>query len=635
MLKQLYPPSPPPLSRLGRWVALLRPILALLAPALAVLACQLVSQQSLSGALGWMAAHLGAAALTYVLTALLMLVLGGLTRLVGLGFLLSALLPLGLTLASYYKALINGEPLVLTDLSLAGQVGEVAGFAAGRMTLSPAILAACALVLLCALALTALDVLSLLGYDRRRPSLRVSLSAGGGCALALVLLLTLALPSFGTAQYTAYPMQGERDRAWGVPLSLLSAWYGSRAAASQDYGPERMARILGDMESALARQETAEVLPHIIFVMNESFFDINRLPGLTFSQDPLENYHRLRSQSTYGPFHTITCSGGTGWVEMEAFTAVAMEELSGGKANTELAGEVYEAMPSYVRVLQENGYRTVAFHSNDNTLYTRDKNYPRLGFDQVLFYEPYAAQATFAGGYFDDDSTADVLISLFEEDPDTPAYLYAMTMQNHQPYHDGRYDPERLEVDSPLLSQSELEMVECYVSGLYDADRMLGKLVDYISQVEEPVVLVFAGDHRPSLSDGSGETVYSSLGLVPTADSQGWDQEDFREMLSTDYLIWCNFSSGEGERPLGTTSLGAAVLEAAGVPASPFFAWLGQAAREVSPFHYRDMVIGPDGRLLSSEKAEAAAFLSDYQDVIYDLLYGEGYIAQRINRLDG
>ena len=616
-LIQLF--SPP------RRLLALRLGLLLFSPLVVLWACQSISLQSFGEALGWLPAHLPATGITWLLLLLVAAPLTALTRLSGLSLLLSALLPVGLTVVSHYKALINGEPLVLSDLSLAGELGQVAGFAADRISLSLPTGVALGCIALCVLALTMLDILSLRGHTAACLSLRLRLITAGGSLLTLLLVL-LALRPYGEAQYKLYPVQGERDLACGVPLSLLCAWYGSQAQASEEYGPQRMAHILEEMEAALAQQPVGEEQPHIIFVMNESFFDITRLPGLTFSQDPLSNYHRLQEQSTYGRFFTITCSGGTGWVEMETFTGVAMEELAGGVANTDLEAGMYEAMPSYVRILQNDGYRTIAFHANDNTLYNRDKNYPHLGFDQVLFYEPFLEGATFSGGYFDDDSTANVLISLFEEYRSQPVFLYAMTMQNHQPYYAGRYETERLEVSSPLLSDADLEMVTSYVSGLYDADQMLGKLVDYFSQVDEPVILIFAGDHIPSLSSGEGETVYSKLGVVPTATSAGWSVEDFWEMLATDYLIWSNDSPGQGEQPNSTTMMGATILELAQVPSSPFFAWLAQARRDTMVFHDRILTVGPDGQIASSDDPDIAAFRSAYQDVIYDLLYGEHYL---------
>lgn len=613
-------------------VPVLRLLLVLLTPLASILACQTVSLQNFSQALAWIPAYPKSALMYYLPLLLAQLTVTGLTRLSGLGGLLAALPPLGITLASFYKGLINGEPLTLPDLALAGELGDILGFV--TLDISPQTWQALLCVILPFLLLTVLDILSLLGRDSFRLSLPRGLALGAASAGLLALFVPNSLRPYCLDEYHSYPIQAYRDERLGVSLSLLSSWYSARPGPSPTYSQSRLQQLLGDMEAALDTQEVSPVRPHIIFVMNESFLDITHLEGLDFSTDPLPNFHRLQGENTtYGRFHTITCSGGTGPVEMETFTGLSTEELDASVSSTALDPEMYEAMPSYVRVLKENGYRTAAFHSHTPALYNRDKNYPHLGFDRVLFREDYTGPATYVGDYLDDDSTASALISLFEEDRDTPSFLYAMTMQNHQPYFSFLYPEPAVEVSSPLLTREELEGTACYVQGLYDADRMLGKLVDYFSQVDEPVLLIFAGDHTPALPLSAEETVYTRLGVVPSPISSHWSAEDYRNMMVTDYIIWSNYLDGEGERPSSTMAMGATILELAGVRNTPFFAWMDRARRETMLFHARVLTLGPDGQAVSADGPAVKTFRTAYRDVIYDMLYGEQYIAGAANRV--
>ena len=43
-------------------------------------------------------------------------------------------------------------------------------------------------------------------------------------------------------------------------------------------------------------------------------------------------------------------------------------------------------------------------------------------------------------------------------------------------------------------------------------------------------------------------------------------------------------------------------------------------------YRYGNLLVGPDGNLLEAGEREEA-FLTDWSDVVYDMLYGEGYIA--------
>ncbi len=597
----------------------------LLAPFVIVLCCQTISLQGGGEALLWIGGRFGAAALTAWLLLCLLVLLYGLLRLLSAAYLLTAIVPLALTLVSYYKMVINGEPLMLTDFSLAGQFGDVAGFAMDRISISSATGAALFFLLLLLVLAIVLDVKA-----ARWPWKRGLCLAGTGALLLAASLMT-AGQTYCVRQYENYATQAERNAACGVPLGLLSTYLGSRVNGSEEYGELHMRQLLQEMLQTLPAEEAGEQ-PHIIFVMNESFFDVTRLPNVTFDADPLANYHRLSDESSCGRFYTITCGGGTGWVEMEAFTGVAKDLLPASQANTDLTAAEYEQLPSFVRVLQENGYGTIAFHAHTDEMYNRAENYPHIGFEEVLFLEDYQETGTYEGGYFDDNSSADVIISLFEENRQKPTFLYTMTMQNHQPYYAGRYTENRVTVASDRLSEEELEVLQCYINGVYDADQMLGRLVEYFSAVEEPVILVFAGDHLPSMYLTDEESVYSKLGYVGSASSADWSPAEYQEMLSTDYLLWTNFGAETARGDTSCTAIGAQLLHYAGADVTPYYAWQYQNSRELLLFHTGNLWIGPDGKRLVPDEA-LEQYWRDWGDVVYDLLYGEGYLAGEVNRV--
>ena len=613
------------LGRRGGLLLLRGAALALMPPAILLL-CQAVSLQSFSAAWAWVGSRPAALGLTWLLLGFAALILYGLLRLLSLTWLLTAAVPLALTFVSYYKEAVNGLPLMLTDFSLAGEVLTVAGYA--RLDLSAPSALALVLLLAAAGGLLLLD---------RRPG-RLSFRRGALLSGALILLLEALFPLLGlgaalAAGYRDYPTQQERNDALSVPLSLLSTWAGAEPSGSTEYSQLRMERLLGEMEADVV--PGSGVRPHIIYVMSESFFDITDLPEVTYERDPAANFHRLEGESLHGAFYSAAYSGGTGWVEMELFTGVPGLLLSGGEANTELEEGAYAALPSLPRVLKENGYRTIAFHAHTSELYNRERNYPLLGFDQVLFSDSLPPTATQAGKHFSDDSAADMIISLFEENREQgPLFLYTMTMENHQPYYAGRYDQEAMAVESGRLDREGLEILTCLTTGIYDADQSLGKLADYFSQVEEPVLLVFSGDHKPGLSAGAG-SVYSQLGYYTADRSSDWTTEDYRRAFSTDYLIWSNAGGVEpGERPVSCAGMGALVLDLAGVDSTPFFSWQLRTGSRVWTHWGERLFVDGAGQALPEPTAEAEPFLAGLRDVVYDMLYGEDYLAGRANRVE-
>lgn len=188
---------PPPAGT----ASILRMVFLPFTPLAAILACQLVSLQSVSGALRWLVSSPGPALMYYLPLLLVQAAFGGLTRLSGLGGLLAALPPLGLTLASYYKGLINGEPLVIADLELAGKLGNVLGFTSGSLVISRHTWLALLLVLLPFAFLTALDVLSWRDQGPLRWTVRRGLSIAGVSAAALALFATYGLRPYCLTEY--------------------------------------------------------------------------------------------------------------------------------------------------------------------------------------------------------------------------------------------------------------------------------------------------------------------------------------------------------------------------------------------------------------------------------------------------
>ena len=49
-------------------------------------------------------------------------------------------------------------------------------------------------------------------------------------------------------------------------------------------------------------------------------------------------------------------------------------------------------------------------------------------------------------------------------------------------------------------------------------------------------MLVFVGDHLPSLNLADGTPIYTRLGYSPTPEASDWDAETLENMLSTIYL---------------------------------------------------------------------------------------------------
>ena len=615
------------------------PLCVLLLPLVSLLLTQLVTMQSLSAALGWLFSAPGAVLLGWLIL-LLPAALGyALSARLWVSWLLSALPALLLALVSYYKTVINGMPLTVGDLTLLGQAGEIAGFALPQIRLTGAVIASI-------IAFFLLLVLLILLDRRLRRPLSLRLAALGCIAACLLPFFTGLTAGLGLRLTEGDETQAERIRSAGVVAAIYCALEADKVAQRQyaDMAELLAAQIMAaeTPEPSAAPDEpepepTAEpVKPTVIFLMSESFFDVTELPNLSLNADPLPTFHRLSRNCSSGKFISNTYIGGTGYVEMEVLTGLCSRCLRETDTLTSLPDRVYAGLPCIADVFDRQGYRKEFLHSYNNALYNREVIYDAFGFDSVRFDDSFPEDAERAGGYISDMALAEEIIRTWEDrDTETPLMLFCVSMENHQPYRAGKFDtPSGYEPRSSLLTRQELDVVDTLVHGIADADRSLAALTDYFSEREEPVMLVFWGDHLPNFSLPTGGTAYSKLGYCSTDVTTDWDPDELERMLSTDYLIWTNYGLPEEDRTIGNTFLGLEVLQRLGFPLTDYYSWLRDMPAAVCTMYRPRLFVDRDGAAYAEVPTRYAEAMDMYAGCIYDIVYGDGRLFTR-HRVSG
>ena len=82
-------------------------------------------------------------------------------------------------------------------------------------------------------------------------------------------------------------------------------------------------------------------------------------------------------------------------------------------------------------------------------------------------------------------------------------------------YKKDEYD---IEIEESNLSGEEEDTIRCYAQGVYDADKQLKMLYDYIQTLDEPTLLIFYGDHLPYLKTESSDDITKHLDYFNTED---------------------------------------------------------------------------------------------------------------------
>ena len=329
----------------------------------------------------------------------------------------------------------------------------------------------------------------------------------------------------------------------------------------------------------------------VVMVMNEAFSDITDADVFTYGRedDPLPNLHALREDPHALCGHVVVpgFAGGTANTEFDVLTGMQTNALSA--SSTSALRVIDRDLDSLFRVFAADGYETSFHHPGDNWFYNRENVYRWLGAEETLFIGGME-DPVYKGRWVTDDYTAGLIEERFEQAAG-PVFHYTTTIQNHMSYTADKYGPDYdfppAQVSVPLSEEAET-LLRVYVEGVRDADAMLGRLWRYFAAQDEPVVLVYWGDHLPYLGDNM--LAYSELGL----DVAAQDPLDPFSPYKTPYVIWANDAAAdllsweEAVESLGlpeslsASFLGAAVLELTGrKEESPWFSFLNDLRREL------------------------------------------------------
>ena len=599
-----------------------------------LLAAEVVTFASPLLALRWCAAHPGAAVFTTLAISLVSGVLWALSGSLFVGGLLTTVPCMVLAFVNCFKLRINGAPLEIADFTLAAKVPELMTLSKGNLALPPwgaASIAGCVVMLLVALWVG----------RALRPGRAGRISCGLVC-LALTLCLCLApkaqlraMRSFGMLPDSRIG-QTYSNEINGVLGGLYRAWALRNGVAPEHYSAALMQELL-DQTRKEATDAGEGVRPSVILILSESFFDLTSLPGVGFSEDPVPCFHALAEDAVSGTFYTSYCGYNTGIIERSILSGLHSRYLPYGSNICYMDEEDTGRFTALPELFRAEGYGTLALHTYSNRLYNRAEAFPVLGFDRVLFEDEFYDETRLKGGYLSDDYFADLIIRYYEEmtAQGDPAFIFGISMENHQPYPPDKFDETEIAVSAPALTEREIGMLESVAQGTYDADASLGKLAAYFAAREEPVLLVFFGDHRPSLPTAYEQTIYQKLGLCDHSDEFYWTPEQRAVMFSTDYLAWANYDAFDpalfGENVAsGDMLLGSDLLNWVGVRQTLFWQMIGQLGDSVASFTENGFVAA-DGTPSLRPPAECAEIIRRVEAVMYDAFYGERYITDAMN----
>lgn len=459
--------------------------------------------------------------------------------------------------------------------------------------------------------------------------------------VGLVLVFTCA---FGANQlwyadkalYDGYPtvdnpyFQVNQYNTRGMIYSFLHQFNITQMKAPEGYDATYFAE-LEDTDWAAPDPAPGEgtQYPHIVMIMGEAFSDLSENEHLDFTnyRNPLENFKEICAEEGTISGHIVVPNfgGGTSNTEYDVLTGCATRYLDSSLPSYNFIHSDFDGMP---RQLGKLGYETLSIHPGYAWFYNRQNVYPDLGFETCYFLEDSFDLATQGyGGYINEEATMDKIIETLDthiREKDTPLFSFTVTIQNHGPY-EKKYGtlPANFSTDVPL-DETQTDLLTQYFQGIIDADEQIGRLKEYAENSDEPIVLVYFGDHLPGFSNGME---FFDLLDYPI-DANGTAEEQLA-VYETPYFIWQNDSAKALENMqtaaeiglpedglISSQFLGSAVLELF-VPGyeSPLHSYNNQLRKEL-PVCAKNIYVDMEGNYtdtISEEHAELVKLLKNWQ----------------------
>ena len=121
--------------------------------------------------------------------------------------------------------------------------------------------------------------------------------------------------------------------------------------------------------------------PDIVVIMNESFADL-RCYGAQIDPEIYRDWDEILARSAHGTAYSSVFGGNTPNAEYEFLTGDSLLFYTGTPIPDETA--IRQEVPALPGLLAQLGSGTVAMHPNEGIVWSRERVYPKLGFERSV-----------------------------------------------------------------------------------------------------------------------------------------------------------------------------------------------------------------------------------------------------------
>lgn len=315
--------------------------------------------------------------------------------------------------------------------------------------------------------------------------------------------------------------------------------------------------------------------PTIIVIMNESFSDLSVLGDLQTNIPLTPFIDSLKENTTKGYALSSVFGAKTPNSEWEYLTGNSMAFLPAGSVVYQQY--ISDTPTSIVSNLKDDGYTCVAMHPYYATGWSRNQVYPKIGYDEMHFIDDFD-QTKILREYITDQELYDKIIERYESrGANEKLYLMGITMQNHGGYgepYDNFYER------CYKIGRSYTDANQ-YLSLVHESDKAVKNLIEYFSKVDDPVEIVFFGDHQPSLNS-------NFYPLLNGKGMSGLTEDELEALYTVPFFIWTNYDTPEETVDITSLNfLSTMTLERAGIELPAYNKFLADMMETVPAINSR------------------------------------------------
>ncbi len=380
---------------------------------------------------------------------------------------------------------------------------------------------------------------------------------------------------------------GYRD--YGVAYGFVVTAVDTGIDRPIDYSKTKVEKLLKKVrkkeKKLLARENKKNSRkPNIIFLQLESFFDPEIVKGLSISEDPLPNFHRMAKEYSSGFLRVPVYGAGTINTEFEVMTGMSMDYFGTGEYpyRSILHKRTCDSVAYWMK---NEDYEASVIHNNNASFYDRDYVFSNLGFDNFITLENMEAREFNEAGWAKDKILTRYILDTMER-TDRKDLIYGISVQGHGDYPTVDNPDYPIKVSSTNIEEIYVNQFAYYVNEIHEMDEFLGELTAKLELYPEDVILVIYGDHQPGIN-------------LETKDLETGSKYD------TPYVIWDNFGYNKSHRKKESGSVKAWQL----------------AAKVLRQVNIHDGILNIFHQTMHGTKK----YKKRLKLLSYDMLYGNGY----------